>query len=97
MTPLVDKEPKINKIVCFSDTMAIGAIEYCKEKKYAIPETIKIIGFDNIILSEMIYPKLTTVGHKLDEISKNMIDLIIDRMSGINLLIEPEIYVRETY
>ena len=45
----------------------------------------------------MIYPKLTTVGHKLDEISKNMIDLIIDKMSGINLLIEPEIYVRETY
>ena len=77
--------------------MAIGAIEYCKEKKYTIPETIKIIGFDNIILSEMIYPKLTTVGHKLDEISKNMIDLIIDKMSGINLLIEPEIYVRETY
>ena len=88
---------KINKIICFSDTMAIGAIEYCKEKKYTIPETIKIIGFDNIILSEMIYPKLTTVGHKLDEISKNMIDLIIDKMSGINLLIEPEIYVRESY
>ena len=25
------------------------------------------------------------------------IDLIIDKMSGINLLIEPEIYVRESY
>ena len=93
---LIDNK-KIKKIICFSDAMAIGVIEYCKENKYLIPEEIKVIGFDNTILSEMVLPKITTVSHQLYDISRNMIELIINKSFGENLLIAPELYIRESY
>ncbi len=88
---------KIKKIICFSDAMAIGAIEYCKENNYLIPDEIKVVGFDNTILSEMMLPKITTVGHQLYDISRNMIELIINKSFGENLLVAPQLYVRESY
>ena len=44
-----------------NDLIAIGAIKAFKEEGYKIPEDIAVIGFDNLPLTSVIEPALTTI------------------------------------
>lgn len=48
-------------IVCASDRLAIGSLQWLLQQGYRIPEDIAVTGFDNIPDSEFTYPALTTV------------------------------------
>ncbi|MBE7025260.1 MAG: LacI family transcriptional regulator [Ruminococcaceae bacterium] len=49
-------------IFAFSDRMAAGAMAAAREKGLSVPEDISLAGFDNIDLSYMMDPPLTTVS-----------------------------------
>ena len=44
-----------------NDLIAVGAMKALKEFGYSIPEDIAIVGFDNIPLSRIVEPSLTTI------------------------------------
>ena len=44
-----------------NDLIAVGAMKALKEYGYRIPEDIAIVGFDNIPMSTIIEPALTTI------------------------------------
>ncbi|HLU11210.1 MAG TPA: substrate-binding domain-containing protein [Oceanobacillus sp.] len=48
-------------IVCASDRIAIGAIQWLHQHNYHVPEDIAVTGFDNIAESAFTAPSLTTV------------------------------------
>jgi LacI family transcriptional regulator len=48
-------------IVCASDRIAIGVIQWCYENGINVPRDIAVTGFDNISDSEFTTPALTTV------------------------------------
>ena len=52
-----------------------------KEAGYRIPEDIGIVGFDNIVLSEMMDPPLTTINVPKLNMGKNAVDRLIVMMS----------------
>jgi DNA-binding LacI/PurR family transcriptional regulator len=56
---------KLNEdaIVCANDTMAIGVINVLNEAGFNIPEQIAVVGGDNINLSRVIAPSLTTFDY----------------------------------
>lgn len=63
--------------VCFSnDEMAIGAMDYCGRNGIRIPEDIVMTGIDDIALSALVTPGLTTVTHNL----RGMIGAALDRL-----------------
>ena len=45
-----------------NDLIAVGAMKALKEYGYKIPEDIAIVGFDNIPLSKLIEPPLSTIN-----------------------------------
>ena len=49
-------------IITINDIMAFGAIQVLMQHGLSVPEDLSVIGFDNIIYSEMISPPLTTVN-----------------------------------
>lgn len=52
--------------ICFSnDEMAIGAIDYCTLHGIRVPEEIVMTGIDDIDMSELVNPGLTTVRHNI--------------------------------
>jgi LacI family transcriptional regulator/LacI family purine nucleotide synthesis repressor len=59
---LIENDPSITAIFCSSDLMAIGAMTALKNKGLKIPVDLSIIGYDNILLSRYVQPKLTTIG-----------------------------------
>ncbi len=52
--------------ICISaDILAIEIMELLRSKGYRIPEDISIIGFDNVYLSRLVNPKLTTINQDI--------------------------------
>jgi LacI family transcriptional regulator len=73
---VLDKE--ITAIFCGNDLIAIGAMNALKEKHISIPEDISIVGFDDIYISTLVSPPLTTVRQPSYEIGYQAIDTLID-------------------
>lgn len=48
-------------VIAINDITAFGAIQTLTQRGYSVPNDISVIGFDNIMYSEMISPPLTTV------------------------------------
>jgi LacI family transcriptional regulator len=60
--------------------MAITAIELFKENNIRVPEDISIIGFDNIPLSSLIKPALTTISTPVYEMVEKALGELISNI-----------------
>ncbi len=69
-------------VFTWNDVTAIQFISECHAKNIKIPEDIQIIGYDGIKMSELIYPKLTTVCQPIKDLGKTASDVLINRIEG---------------
>lgn len=72
----IKKHPDVDGIFCSSDIIAFYAISVLKKLGYKIPKDVEVIGFDNIELSDVFLPKLTTIAQPIEEIGKEAISMI---------------------
>jgi LacI family transcriptional regulator len=84
-----------------NDLMAAGILNACGEVAIEVPKEISIVGFDNIILSEMTRIKLTTVDQNMKIIgavaAENIIKLIeSDELAFETVVIDTELVIRES-
>lgn len=63
---------------CCNDLMAIGVLNACKEANINVPEAFSIIGFDNIILSKLVDPKITTIDQNMFELGNQAAKLVLE-------------------
>lgn len=95
VTELLDKRnTAFDALICLNDSMAIGAIKELKRRNFAIPEEIKVTGFDNTWESFFIMPALSTVNYPIVQAGYTAIDLAKDFFSGKEI---PEITYLPTY
>lgn len=88
-------------LFCVSDEIAIGAIDWLQEAGYKIPEDISVIGFDDIFLSKVFRPRLTTVHQPIQEIGENATRLLLklinqEALETKHMLLPFEIIERES-
>ena len=62
------------------DTMAMGGIEYCREKGIRIPGDLSIMGFDDIRMAEAM--NLTTMKQFISAKARSVSRHILDRLNG---------------
>lgn len=67
---------------------AIGCLQYILQDGLRVPEDISLISIDDIILSRYVTPRLTTVKIDRQELARQSIALLVDRMSGVPSLPE---------
>ncbi len=63
-----------------NDILAIGCIKYLLSRDLKVPDDIAVAGFDNISLSAMYQPSVTTAAVPLDTIAREGIALLKARM-----------------
>ncbi|MEO8613307.1 MAG: substrate-binding domain-containing protein [Chloroflexota bacterium] len=83
-------------IVCASDRIAIGAIQWLHQHGYHVPEDIAVTGFDNIPESAFTAPSLTTVHvHKqlMGELAAERVVKHIENPDEIPLFIQTPIHL----
>jgi LacI family transcriptional regulator len=57
-------------IICGNDLIASGVIAECKLRGFRVPEDISVVGFDDIPISSMLEPPLTTIRQERGELGK---------------------------
>ncbi len=84
---------KFDTVVCGCDTIAIGAMEALLDSGVAIPDQVRITGFDDIPLAAHVRVPLTTVRQPLADIGKTGTELLLDYID--NPLAEPRQVILE--
>ncbi len=79
---LMKKNLPIKAIFAYTDLVAVGVMNYLRSKNIRIPEDIAVAGFSGTILSEMVYPPLTTVDLPLIEMGEVAAELILEMINN---------------
>ncbi len=100
MTAYLESNKLPDAFFVTGDPMAIGILRALKDAKIKIPEQVKIIGFDNIYLSEMESPKLTTVNVQKTEMGQEAVKLLLQKINNNEkpsiIRLNTELVIRET-
>lgn len=77
-------------IFCVSDEIAIGVMDCLSGLGYSIPGDVSVFGFDNIALSKIIRPHLSTVNQPVVEIGNKAMKLLATLMQKKQPVPRPE-------
>lgn len=65
MTELLGRGRNFTAIACYNDSMAAGAMGVLNDNGIDVPGDISLIGFDDILISRYVRPRLTTVRYPI--------------------------------
>lgn len=71
-------------VFAISDFLAAGVVKKATELGFDIGREFSVIGFDNISMTEMYTPSITTVEQPCFEIGKTVARLVVENISGQN-------------
>jgi LacI family transcriptional regulator len=74
---LLDLPEPPTAIVAFNDKMAIGAMQAAVERGLRVPRHLSVVGFDDLELSRVVAPQLTTVRQPLKEMARLGVQLLL--------------------
>lgn len=87
-------------ILCVNDFMAVGVLRQLRDMGLDVPRDVSVAGFDNISLSEVIFPSLTTLHIPRDQIGRQIFESLTSQKTSAKppqeIMIEPELMVRES-
>jgi DNA-binding LacI/PurR family transcriptional regulator len=69
-------------LLCANDMMAIGAMDYCRTQGYRIPEDVSIVGFDDLPVSTLLTPRLTTVRQPAVDMGCRAVNALFDLLAN---------------
>ncbi len=81
MTELLALKNKPTAVFTTNYEVTLGAVMAVNESKYSCPEDISILGFDNLILSHVVQPKMTMVVQPMKEMGRKAAELLLKRIS----------------
>lgn len=80
MKQLLSLKKRPTAVFACNDLMALGAMRALREAGLAIPQDMSLIGFDDIALTSVVSPSLTTIAQPIQEIARLSLQLLIDRI-----------------
>ncbi|MCK0473370.1 LacI family DNA-binding transcriptional regulator [Halalkalibacter sp. APA_J-10(15)] len=88
-------------IFCESDYMAISVIKSLIELNINVPADLSVIGFDNIVESQIVSPELTTIHVKKDKIAALAVEKLIREIDNkeddkMKIFIDTELIERKS-
>lgn len=101
MKRLLDLQDPPTAIFASHDVLAIGAYHAVFDRGLSIPDDISVVGHDNIEISRMIRPKLTTLDTFKDRLGQSAMDLLIEEIEADThqckeVVFQAELIVRES-
>ena len=101
MKALLSQDNHVTALFASHDLMAVGAYEAVFEKGLSIPGDISIIGHDNIEISRLVHPKLTTLDTFKDKLGQAGVELLLEEIAestSVNreIIFKTELIVRDS-
>lgn len=79
---LLRDQPSTTAILCLTDRLAMGVIQGARELGYNIPETLTVIGYDDIPTAAVFAPPLTTVDQQAPELGRTAAAMLFEILDG---------------
>jgi DNA-binding LacI/PurR family transcriptional regulator len=88
-------------IFASTDMMAIGALEAIIDEGLHVPQDISVIGLDNIMVSTLVRPALTSIAIPKEQLASASMELLLSQINEdlsipVTRLIEPYLVVRQS-
>lgn len=85
---LLNEYPDVTAIFCTNDLTALGCIRALADAGLRVPDDISVIGCDNINLSAITYPSLTTISIDKMKQGEEIVNIIIDQIKNQNKVVK---------
>jgi DNA-binding LacI/PurR family transcriptional regulator len=91
----------IDAIYASSDTLAIGIMQRLREYEVKIPDDMVIIGYDDIPISKLVTPSLTTIMQPKYQMAEKGADILVkmiknEEIANKDYLLEPSLIIRQS-
>ena len=93
------EKPLPDGIVASTDDIAVRVIGALSELDAAVPDDVRIVGFDDLPIATKITPRLTTVRQDFKAGAEHMIDCLMRRIEGeetASIVMKPDLVVRRS-
>lgn len=92
--------PDVDGILACNDIVAISTYKILHKKNISVPGQIQLVGFDDIALSSLISPELTTIRQPIQAMARQAVALIVDNnereKKGARFILPVTLIQRET-
>ena len=82
MSELIDKGISVDAVFSANDQMAIGAMKALMAAGFRIPDDVAVVGFDDLAVSSIVTPSLTTVHYPIYQMGYGAMRNIVDERMG---------------
>ncbi len=82
MSAFLETGRQVDGLFAVSDRMAAGAAAACRLAGRRVPEDVAVVGFDNVDISYMVEPAITTISQSQYEMGATGMGLLLDRIAG---------------
>ncbi|RJT27478.1 HTH-type transcriptional regulator GalR [Buttiauxella izardii] len=77
MTELLGRGKNFSAVACYNDSMAAGALGVLNDNGIDVPKEISLIGFDDVLISRYVRPRLTTVRYPIITMAEQAAELAL--------------------
>jgi len=78
---LFDEHPDIDGVFA-SDLKAAHVIQACARRGRRVPEDVKVVGYDDVLMASLLTPRLTTIHQPIEAIGEQAVRIILARIAG---------------
>jgi LacI family transcriptional regulator len=79
---LLQKKKKFTALLAFDDLTALGAIRALAKAGISVPEQCSVIGFDDVAISGLSVPSLTTVRQPLETMGATAVNIVMEAIKA---------------
>ncbi len=73
---------KIDGVFASSDLIASQVLQVCSKLNIRVPEDLKLVGFDDVMISQITNPPISTIHQPIKEMAQAAVSMVIDAAEG---------------
>jgi DNA-binding LacI/PurR family transcriptional regulator len=96
---VLDQLERCTAVICDDDFLASGVVAAAARRGVAVPDRLSVCGFDDVALSRLVTPPLTTIRFDAGDLGAAAFELLLARLHGRrapNRVLPCELRVRES-
>jgi DNA-binding LacI/PurR family transcriptional regulator len=89
----------IDGIFAATDTLAALCLTELRERGIAVPEDVRLVGFDDLPIARQTVPPLTTIRQDIAAGARGLVQLLLRRLAGEeteSLILPPQLMIRQS-